>query len=418
MSTHKSIRVMVSLSIMLLLTLGIAIAPASALISQHVLNWNWTSDTLSKSVAAGDVNGDNQVEVVTGGYFTDITLHFNAFVSVMSGSTLNPLTTLTWIWGSDTQVTSVAVGDVTGDSKSEIVAGGTFFDNTRWNAFVAVLDGTTLAPLSVLTWYWVGDTEVSSVALGNVTGDIKSEVVVGGAFNDNTRWNAFDAVLNGNNLAPLSVLTWFWNSNTYVNSVAIGNVTGDGNPEVVVGGDFFDNTRDNSFIAVQNSVTLSPLYSLTWYWTSNTYVNSVAIGDVNADNRAEVVIGGSFFDNTHDNAFASILNGATLSPLNVQTWLWASNTYVNSVALGSYSGGSGLDIITAGTFNDGTRNNAFLVDWNGLNLSVLSSTTWYVTSDTNAYSVGVANFGTGNRIIVGGCYWDLTRTNAQVSIWG
>jgi uncharacterized protein (DUF2141 family) len=107
---------------------------------------------------------------------------------VLNGSTLAPLQTLGWYWAYDTQVASVAIGDTNGDGKLEIVAGGAFYDNTRWNAFVVTLNGSTLAPLNVLTWYWLNNTQVASVAVGDVNGDGKIEVVAGGSFFDSTRF--------------------------------------------------------------------------------------------------------------------------------------------------------------------------------------------------------------------------------------
>jgi hypothetical protein len=33
-----------------------------------------------------------------------------------------------------------------------------------------------------------------------------------------------------------------------------------------------------------------------WYWTSNTAISSVALGDVDSDGQVEVVAGGAFFN--------------------------------------------------------------------------------------------------------------------------
>jgi CTP:phosphocholine cytidylyltransferase-like protein len=144
------------------------------------------------------------------------------------------------------------------------------------------------------------------------------------------------------------VLTWYWVSNTYVSSVAIGNATGSTTLNVVAGGAFYDNTRWNAFVTNLNGTTSVPIWTSTWYWLNNTQVASVAVGDVNGDGKGEVVAGGSFFDNTRYNAWTAILNGTTSAALNVQSWYWVANTYVTSVAIGNFSGGIGLDIVTGG----------------------------------------------------------------------
>ncbi len=82
------------------------------------------------------------------------------------------------------------------------------------------------------------------------------------------------------------------------------------------------------------------------------------------------------------------------------------------------TGGSTLDVITGGFYEDGLRNYAQVIDWNGTTLTASSSATWFTSSDTSAYSVAVGNMGSGNRIVESGQFWDGFRSNAQLTIWG
>ena len=95
-----------------------------------------------------------------------------------------------------------------------------------------------------------------------------------------------------------------------------------------------------------------------------------------------------------------------------------SNTKINSVSIANYTGGRSLDIITGGVFNDLSKNNAQLIDWNGERFTVLSTANWFQTSGTPVNSVAVANIGSGNRVIAGGSFFDSVRDNAQLTIWG
>jgi hypothetical protein len=55
------------------------------------------------------------------------------------------------------------------------------------NCSARVWDGATLALENVTTWYWTGETDISSVAVGDVDADGSAEIVTGGGHSDGTR---------------------------------------------------------------------------------------------------------------------------------------------------------------------------------------------------------------------------------------
>jgi hypothetical protein len=101
----------------------------------------------------------------------------------------------------------------------------------------------------------------------------------------------------------------------------------------------------------------------SWYWYSNTVINSVAIGDVDADGQIEVVTGGYFNDNTRNVAQLMAWSGSSLSFESVQSWYWTYNTVINSVATGDLDGNGLTEVATGGYFNDYIRNTAQLTVW-------------------------------------------------------
>jgi hypothetical protein len=132
----------------------------------------------------------------------------------------------------------------------EIVSGGYFDDGARLNAQLAVWDGASLAFEGVQTWYWTGDTVIESVTAGDADGDSEVEVVSGGYFNDGSRDVAQLCVWDGASLSSELVETWYWTSDTNINSVAVGNVDGDSAAEVLTGGAYWDGTRSVAQLCV------------------------------------------------------------------------------------------------------------------------------------------------------------------------
>jgi hypothetical protein len=365
MMKNKLIRLTTLLSVFVLLFVAIAAKPASALISQNVTSWFTTSDTSITAVAMGDVNGDGQTEIVTVGYYND-GVRFNAQLAVWNAATMTGLRVMNWNMGSDTQVASVALANITGGIGLDIVTGGSFFDGTRWNSQLIMWNGTTLAGQKVANWYWTGDTSIASIAVANVSRGTSLDVVAGGSFFDGTRWNSQLTVWNASTLAGEKLANWFFTGNTQISSVAIANVTGGTGLEVVTGGSYFDGTR----------------------------------------NVAQLIV----------------WNGTTLVGERIVNWFTTSNTKVASVAIGNFTSGSTFDIITGGTFKDGTnRNNAQLVVWNSATLAGKSMMTWTSTSDTEINTIRngniIAGAISGNRVVVGGDYYDTVQLNAQLSLW-
>jgi len=395
----------------MLISLGFLAPNVSGLISQNEKAWYWTSDTTVTAVATGDVDGDGVVEVVAVGYSND-GAHWSAQLSVWDPATLTLERSVSWRWGTDTKISSVAVASISGGTGMEIVTGGSYFDGTRWNAQLCVWNGATLALENVRGWFWTSDTEISSVAVGSVNSAALS-IVTGGSYFDGTIWSAQLCVWDSVSLTLQSVKTWSWASNTYINSVAILSSGTFSTTSIVTGGSYFDGTRLNSQLCVfSNALNLNSVTS--WYWTGNTEITSIA---VISSRPARIVTGGYYNDGTRDNAQLIIWDAVTLAAQNTAGWYKSSNTRITSIAVGTYSG-TGIDIITCGQYNDGAKNHAQLIDWNSAGLTSNSATNWLASSGTVANSVALGNFGLGNRIAVGGSYFDSTRDNAQITIWG
>jgi hypothetical protein len=69
----------------------------------------------------------------------------------------------------------------------EIVTGGDYSDGSFWAAQLCVWDGATLAVENTKVWYWTSDTAIESVAVGDVDGDENVEIMSGGHYWDGTR---------------------------------------------------------------------------------------------------------------------------------------------------------------------------------------------------------------------------------------
>ena len=190
---------------------------------------------------------------------------------------------------------------------------------------------------NVESWYWTSNTQARYVATADVDSDGHNETVTAGYYNDGSRDVAQLCVWNGATGALKNVRTWYWVDNTVINSMALGDVDNDGDVEIVTGGSFYDGSRDNAQLCVWNGATLALENVKTWYWTGDTSINSLALGDVDGDGKVEIVTGGYYVAGPKI-AQLCIWDGSTLNFENVKTWYWTGDTSINSLALGDVDG--------------------------------------------------------------------------------
>lgn len=380
-------------------------------------SWYWVDDSTITSIVEGDVDSDGSPEIVTGGYYYDGTRKV-AQVAVWNGSTLELEGVTTWYWTGNTTITSVAIGDLDGDSEVEIVTSGCYHDGVRKVAQLAMWDGATLSFENATVWSWVGDTNINSVAIADIDHDGTTEIITAGHYDDGTRDVAQLAVWEGQTLSLERITVWYWVGNTTITSVATGDVDGDTLNEIVTGGYYYDGAREVAQLAVWNGSTLELEGVAAWYWVGDTRINSVAVGDVDGDGSTEIVTGGYYYSDVKTAQLAT-WHGIPLSLENATVWSWTDDTNINSVAIGDVDGDGSVEIVTGGSYNDGAYDSAQLIVWGGSDLTLETFAAWRWVSDTRINSVAVGDVD-GDSIIetvTGGNHNDNTRTVAQLTIW-
>jgi len=258
------------------------------------------------SLAVGDVNDDSKADIAVGAPMEDIGGNADqgrAYVfSGADGSLLLTLDTpnpqaVSWVGY------SLAVGDVNGDGKGDIAVGAHMehvaatLDQGRVYVFSGA-DGSLLLSLDTpnpQAYAWFG----VSVAVGEVNADGKADIVVG-AYGEDVGGNGSQgrayvfSGADGSLLLTLDTPNPWWGS-YFGRSLAVGRVNGDDKGDIAVGavyedvGDNFDQGRAYVFSGADGSL----LFTLE---TPNpqAYANfghSLAVGDVNDDSRADIVVG-------------------------------------------------------------------------------------------------------------------------------
>ena len=227
-------------------------------------------------VAVGDVNGDGMDDIITGAG-AGASGHVKVIDGTRLGAKGSQLMSFTAYPGFFRNGIYVAVGDVNGDGKDDIIvspdAGG--------SQPVRVYDGSSGALLKSFYAFDRSYTGGVTVAAGDLDGDGRDDIITGAAINGHVK--VFDGVTG----AEIRSFLAFPGFNGGV-SVAAGDVNGDGIADVIVGA---GPGAPGGHVKIFDGSTGQEL--LTFFAFDPNFLGGVqvAAGDVDGDKVIDIITG-------------------------------------------------------------------------------------------------------------------------------
>ena len=288
---------------------------------------NFTTGTNPQSVGIGDIDGDGKPDLaVANSNSNNVSIFRNTSVS----GTVSFATQIDSTTGISPR--SVSIGDIDGDGKPDlVVANGmsntvSVFRNTSTSgtiSFAAKVDFTTgVLPISV--------------SIGDIDGDGKPDLAVA----DNSSVTV--SVLR--NLSTIGVISFTakvdFATSTYPISVSIGDIDGDGKPDLVM--------------ANNSSNTVSVLLSMSYIgminfatkvdFTTGTQPCSVSIGDIDGDGKPDLAVANQSSSTVSILRNLSTGSGSVSFATNLD---FTTGTSPYSISIGDIDGDGKPDLATA-----------------------------------------------------------------------
>ena len=232
-----------------------------------------TSAKGTNSVALGDLNGDGKLDVVAAhGAFDDDppALQQLRLVSVLYGrgdGRLGPSHEYEIGKPGDIRgAFSIAMGDLTGDGKPDVVTGN--LDAKTVSVLVTSAQGTLEAPVN----YSLGR-EPWDVAVEDLNGDGKLDIATGNPNTVSILLNAGDGTFGAAHEYPAGRGSW---------AFIVGDLSGDGRPDIATA----DRRRSTTTVLVNHG---DGSFGAPVDYRTGAGPDTVAIGDVNGDGKADLV---------------------------------------------------------------------------------------------------------------------------------
>jgi hypothetical protein len=316
------------------------------------------------SVAIGDLNGDGKPDLVVGTSEPDAV--FGKDISVLlgtgNGSFGDAMNTRA---GSSPRAATIA--DLNGDGNLDVIVGSTLAGS------IVVLSGDGAGGFSSTRQIGVGQEKAVAFAVGDLNGDGNADIVVVG--DPSGAGGGVVHVLLGDSAGGFGPATFHSLSVSSPNSVAIGDLNGDGKVDLAVG----DAGGNIVLLNGNGDGTFQPA---TKFVTGNG-TNSVVSGDFNGDGKLDLAVAAGTASGT---AAVYLNSGPNLSPVQHTT---VAITADNSAPVATAGAGASYSEQATAIVVDGT---VTLSDLDNVNLIGATVTI------TNAQSGDTLHFSSENGI--------------------
>jgi Bacterial Ig-like domain (group 3)/FG-GAP-like repeat len=250
----------------------------------------------AQSVAVGDVNGDGKPDLLVANTICAPNDCATGSVGVLLGNGDGSFRPAVTYDSGGFSAESVAVGDVNGDGKPDLLVANTCVTDGAFNCVngsVGVLLGNGDGTFQSAVSYGSDGTGASSVAVRDVNGDGKLDLLVANACGNNGNYGCMIGSVgvllgNGNGTFKAAAIDASGGYEPY--SVAVGDVNGDGNPDLLVANECGNSDDCNGVVGVllgNGDGTFQPVVT---YDSGGYDAQSVAVADVNGGGKPDLLV--------------------------------------------------------------------------------------------------------------------------------
>jgi FG-GAP-like repeat len=257
----------------------------------------------ASAVAVADVNGDGIPDLIVG-----TGSHTAGLVGVLLGNGDGTFQAETTYSSGGVSPLAVAAGDVNGDGHPDVVVANQCADSTCTSSNVGVLLNIGSGTFGAVTTLGSGGIFPDGVVIADVNADGKPDLVVANSSTSSTVDNGSVGVLLGNGDGTFQTAVSYGSGAFGAASVAVADVNGDGKPDLVVANCSATSsscTGGGGTVGVLLGIGNGTFQTAVTFGAGGNTPFGVAVADVNEDGRPDIVTA-SCFSGTCGGAIGSV----------------------------------------------------------------------------------------------------------------
>jgi hypothetical protein len=377
--------------------------PTTADTADIIITGNAASDSFGTSVVTGDLNFDGKTDLIVGaqGYSTETG---RAYIFYNDGSI--PTTAATadvTITGETTNNrfgSRLTVGDLNADGRIDLVVGAMRYSSFMGRAYIFYNDGsipTTAATADVtITGETTNDYFSYSITTGDMNADSKIDLVVG-AYGYSTETGRAYIFYNGSivteNASGADVtITGESTNNDFGYALTMGDLNADGKADLVVGGVRYSSFTGRAYIFYNDgsipTTAATADVTITGEATSNSLGTALVTSDMNADGKVDLVTSGYLVATGRGRIYMYTFNDKVVTGSD-------ANAYFGYDLMGGDFNSDGRVDLVVGAYGYSTNTGRAYIFYNGSSATTLSGADVVITGETTSNYFGLS-IGTGD----------------------
>jgi len=301
------------------------------------------------SVAVADVNGDGNPDLLVANNCVSKSNCGNGTVAVLLGNGNGTFQAAVPYGSGGNQAMSVAVADVTGDGYPDLLVANYCASTTNCdNGTVAVLLGNGDGTFQPAVPYASGGYGANSVAVAVLNGNGNPEdlVLANNCVSSSNCSNGTVSVLLGNGDGTFQTAVPYGSGGVDAYSVAVADVNADGNPDLLVANDCPDCPAGGT-VGVLLGNGNGTFQTAAAYGSGGWESYSVAVSDVNGDGNPDVVVANWCASTDCSNGSAGVLLGNGNGTFQTAVAFSSGDFYAASLAVADLNGDGKPDLVLA-----------------------------------------------------------------------